>query len=89
MPEKTMKILGWIGGTTFAVLGLALTIYTTFHVPLASALSVEKEQRTESDACIRKELTLACDNQQKQNETTNIALAKIITKLEYIECKIK
>ena len=70
-----------------AILGSAITIYSVFHAPLAKAIAEETSCRQVADTKLSDALTEAIVTQQKTNEVTNVLLAKIVTKLEYIEKK--
>lgn len=85
----TMKILGWVGGTTLAVLTIGLTIYSTFHVPLANAVSIERDQRISGDNCLDDKIQLACVRYQEDRAAIKEQLAVIMTKLDNIEKKVQ
>lgn len=85
----TMKILGWIGGTTIAVLTIGFTIYSTFHVPLANAIATEKDQRIVADLQINESMQTACLKNQEERSAIEKQLAIILTKLDRIEKKVE
>lgn len=81
----TIKVIMFV----LAVLGSGITVYSVFHVPLVRAVEEERSCRQIEDIRLTSALTDAIQEQQKTNETTNVILAKLLTKVEYIERAVK
>lgn len=80
----TIKVLGWIGVTVVTILTLVITIYNTFHVPLADAINCEKETRASEDVAIRKELVQNYAEASSARTEIILALRDIQNDLKYI-----
>lgn len=96
MAEKTIKMLGMIGGATVAVLGIAFTVYQTFHVPLAIAdvqfaekLACEVSARMEADAKIREDMAEYCAKASADKTEILVTLAEIKNDLSYIKKAVR
>ena len=63
-----------LGGYVISVLGAAILIYNTFHVPLAKAIEKEKDCRITSDDIIKDKLTEAILDQKEVNSQLLIAI---------------
>ena len=67
------------------VLGISITIYSTFHVPLANAVAKEKDERIKEDTCIRKEFMGCVTRQQETNSQMLVKLTEIQSDLKYLK----
>ena len=80
----TYKIVISIVVFLIAILGSAMGIYSTFHVPLREAIAEEVKERSKEDKEIRKDYT----NTQKELMATlsdiRAQIARIETKVERI-----
>lgn len=74
----SMKLITWVGG----VVGLLITIYVTFHQPLANAIAKESEIRQACDMEISKEQT-------KVNQEILICLSELKSDIKYIKVEVK
>ena len=73
----TFKILGWIAGA----LAFAITIYTTFHVPLTKADATETACRIKEDDRIEEKVNTAILEQKDVNTKILVALGRIETRI--------
>lgn len=77
----TMKLLGWVGG----IVGLLITIYCTFHVPLVSAINDEVKTRQSEDIRIQRELSQCIATNKDTLAEIKIMLAEQRADIKYIK----